>query len=335
MSNTTQVQAVDRTRAQEIPLGLTALGLVFSSILYGITLTQTVHYFKHFTHDSRFIKSLVLAILILNTASITLIVHACWYYLVTNGDPENSVWSLNVELSLSMLISGIAESYLSFRVWQLSSRKYILSTILLFLALTHFGTGEASAIQFLKLKHFANFGSVKVLSILRLSSAALCDTSITIALCYFLHQKRTGFQQTDAIIDHLIIFAINSGLITSVASIACLITYLVIPRTWLYLALCFLISRLYANTFLSSLNSRQILLDMDHEKCIAPRFFPNKSFKQSLIQCNEKPSTQIDVFVIKETVTDDSQSSACDMQRKSYKSNVTAGTSIETEHEAI
>ncbi|KAF9255516.1 hypothetical protein L218DRAFT_967236 [Marasmius fiardii PR-910] len=28
--------------------------------------------------------------------------------------------------------------------------------------------------------------------------------------------------------------------------------YLIVPRTWVYLALCFVISRLYANTFLSA-----------------------------------------------------------------------------------
>lgn len=74
---------------------------------------------------------------------------------------------------------------------------------------------KVSAIQFLLLKRFARFGSAKVSiprlttffqngvpmpcqqipSVLRLGSAALCDTGIAISLCYFLHQKRTGYRR--------------------------------------------------------------------------------------------------------------------------------------------
>ncbi|RDB30540.1 hypothetical protein Hypma_007211 [Hypsizygus marmoreus] len=305
---------VERKRREEVALGMTLLGVIFSSILYGVTLTQTYKYFQRFQNDPLLVKLLVIAIFFIDTLSVFLVGHASWYYLVTTGPEGRAVWSLNAELAISMVISGIAETFLAYRVWMLSGHRFILTSLLLLLALLHFASGEVSAIQFLLLKRFARFGSVKVPSILRLSSAALCDTGLAISLCYFLHQKRTGFEKTDKIIDYLILFTINSGVLTSIASVACLVTYLVVPRTWVYLALCFLISRLYANTFLCSLNSRQILriADSENDSPIVPRFRPAR-FRDALLGrsqvTSEKPQTQIDVYVYTETITDSHHSS--------------------------
>ncbi|KAJ4479835.1 hypothetical protein C8R41DRAFT_842898, partial [Lentinula lateritia] len=209
------------------------------------------------------------------------------------------------ELAVSMFISGIAEAFLTYRVWMLSGRQNVLTCALLCFALLHFTSGEVSAAEFLELSRFAKFGSVKVPSVLRLGSASLCDTGIAVSLCYFLQKKRTGYKRTDEIIDHLMLFSINSGLITSVASIACLITYLAIPKTWVYLTLCFLISRLYSNTFLCALNSRQILQNEtnDMDTPVLPRF--SRGLSRGTPEKNNTQSrpTQIDVFVVTETIT--------------------------------
>ncbi|KAJ8074081.1 hypothetical protein PM082_012373 [Marasmius tenuissimus] len=116
----------------------------------------------------------------------------------------------------------------------------------------------------------------QILTVMRFSSAAICDTGIAVSLCYYLQQIRTGFKRTDKIIDYLMILALKSGCLTSIASIACLLTasqhkflpckrssdapsqYLIRPKTWVYVALSFVISRLYANTLLAALNTRQI-----------------------------------------------------------------------------
>ncbi|KAK7043032.1 hypothetical protein VNI00_008770 [Paramarasmius palmivorus] len=219
--------------------------------------------------------------------------------------------SLNVELALSMFISGIAETFLAYRVWMLSERRILLTYTLYFFAIIHFGISlpvrrltsinrshPVSAAQFLALKDFALFDSAKIPSILRLSSAAICDTGIAISLCYFLQQKRTGYKKTDEIIDHLMIFSINSGLLTSLASIGCLVTYLVVPKTWVYLALCFLISRLYGNTFLCAYVASILQTSQEMDTPVLPNFRRRPHSKDF-----EKTPTQIDVLVVTETIT--------------------------------
>jgi len=298
---------------QEISLGMLVLGLIFSSMLYGVMLTQTYKYYQRFPRDRFLIKLLVFSVWLLNTVSMFFVGQASWYYLVTNGPRNISTWSLNVELALSVAISGISETFLAFRVYKLSGRKHWLIILLISLALMHFASGQVGAIELLLLDSSARFDGVMVPSILRLSSAAVCDTAIAASLTYFLDKKRTGFKRNDEIINYLIIFSINSGLVTSLISIASLLTYLVVPKLWVYTALCFLISRLYANTFLCSLNSRQILLNVEKEKgskvsSDVPRFRPhrNGSVWSSTAQSRsaEKSPTQIDVFVVTETITD-------------------------------
>ncbi|KAF8804640.1 hypothetical protein BYT27DRAFT_6694260 [Phlegmacium glaucopus] len=302
--------AIYRSQTLEISLGMVVLGLTFSSILYGIMLTQTYKYFQRFKRDPLLVKLLVFAVWLLNTVSVFFVGHASWYYLVTTGPHGVSTWSLNVELALSITISAITESFLAFRVFKLSAQKYWLTAILLFLALIHFVSGEVAATEFLLLKKFARFGSVKIPSIVRLSSAAICDTAIAASLCYFLNKKRTGFKRSDEIINYLILFSINSGLATSLISIASLITYLVVPKLWVYTALCFLLSRLYANTFLCCLNSRQILLNIEkgHEQDSPNVSHLRRKRRGSLWTTTGRPGTAerspTQVFVVTETITD-------------------------------
>uniref|UniRef100_A0A0W0G7I8 DUF6534 domain-containing protein n=1 Tax=Moniliophthora roreri TaxID=221103 RepID=A0A0W0G7I8_MONRR len=303
---------VHRNRAEEIALGMTLLGPYPPAgdyRLFGITLSQIYTYFKRFPRDSVSVKVLVIAIAIFDTASVVLVSHAAWYYFVTTGSMKVSVWSLNVELALSMFISGIAELFLTYRVWMLS------------------------AAQFLALKDFAKFDSAKIPSILRLSSAAICDTGIAISLCYFLQQKRTGYKKTDEIIDHLMIFSINSGLLTSLTSISCLVTYLVVPKTWVYHALCFLISRLYGNTFLCALNTRQILQTaQEMDTPVLPQFRRRRQRTRDLSEKITTP-TQIGVLVVTETFTrSDLETSRSKLQSsRDMDSSSSGGSSFQVE----
>lgn len=64
---------------------------------------------------------------------------------------------------------------------------------------------------------------------------AVTDTVIAVILVYYLHTSRTGIRQTDSILNRLIIFAVNTGLVTSIDSIISLVTGLVFPSTYIYI----------------------------------------------------------------------------------------------------
>jgi len=307
--SSTESPRIVRTRMQEVSLGMVLLGVIFSSGMFSLMLSQAYTYHRRFKKDPLSVKLVVLAVVVLNTVSMFFVGHAAWYYLVTTGPRKRAVWSLNAELALSIIMSGLSETFLAFRVFKLSDRKYFLSAILFSLASLHFFSGEVAAIKLLLLGKSATFADAKIPTYLRLGSAALCDTSVAVSLCYFLHTKRTGLKRSDEIINYLMFLSLNSGLLTSLVAVAALITYVVVPHTWVYTALCFLISRLYATTFLCSLNSRRALLNQSCESTSSETtnekagrmLYDRGGFRGRIPPHSMGP---IDVFVVTETRTD-------------------------------
>ncbi|KAH0830254.1 hypothetical protein J3R83DRAFT_1615 [Lanmaoa asiatica] len=85
------------------------------------------------------------------------------------------------------------------------------------------------------------------------------DIVIAMVLCFKLHMSRTGFQKSDTVITKLIVFSINTSLLTSLCALASLICVSVWPHAWIYIAFYYCIGRLYCNTLLATLNARKRL----------------------------------------------------------------------------
>lgn len=58
---------------------------------------------------------------------------------------------------------------------------------------------------------------IRILSGFANGLAAVCDILIAAGLCWYLQTGRTGYKRTDNIVDRLIIYAINRGVLTTYA----------------------------------------------------------------------------------------------------------------------
>ncbi|KAF8342242.1 uncharacterized protein EI90DRAFT_3032586 [Cantharellus anzutake] len=54
---------------------------------------------------------------------------------------------------------------------------------------------------------------------------AICDVTLAVSMTILLRRQRTGFQQTDNILNKLIVYSINTGTVTSVIAIVMCITF--------------------------------------------------------------------------------------------------------------
>ncbi|KAI6154498.1 hypothetical protein EDD17DRAFT_1073983 [Pisolithus thermaeus] len=88
----------------------------------------------------------------------------------------------------------------------------------------------------------------------------LAETLITISLCILLYDRRSGsaLSRTKRILNTLIIYAVNRCLLILLFAITALIMVVEGQDTW-SMGLSFVVGRLYANSFLASLNSREHL----------------------------------------------------------------------------
>ncbi|KAI0046874.1 hypothetical protein FA95DRAFT_1606526 [Auriscalpium vulgare] len=79
-------------------LGVSFIGIIFSSMLYGLTCLQTFIYLVSAPGDPWWVKTLVLSTLVIDSIHEAFLIHAGYYYSVLNfNNPavfERVVWSL-------------------------------------------------------------------------------------------------------------------------------------------------------------------------------------------------------------------------------------------------
>ncbi|KDR81049.1 hypothetical protein GALMADRAFT_153413 [Galerina marginata CBS 339.88] len=245
-------------------LGAAFIGLVVASLLHGVSVVQAWYYFGH-QSDTWSLKALVGAVMFFDTVHQILITHTVYTYTVTNwGNPEQLgliVWSMLVEVVFNGLTAFLVQSFLAMRVWRLSNRKKLLTTVVALLVVGEFGCVIAFTAIALHLKTYEQLSKLKYLSILVNGLAAAGDVLIAGTLCTLLHFSRTGFHRSDTMINKLILFAVNTGFLTSLCAVASLISarIVVAGNTFLYIAFFFCIGRLYTNSLLATLNARKMI----------------------------------------------------------------------------
>ncbi|KAJ7059559.1 hypothetical protein C8F01DRAFT_1084717 [Mycena amicta] len=89
-----------------------------------------------------------------------------------------------------------------------------------------------------------------------LAISAGTDVLISSARYYHLRALKQGYVGQTELIDSVVVFTINDGLLTSAVAIGSIICYLTIKNTLVWIALYFTLSKLYSNSVLATLNLR-------------------------------------------------------------------------------
>lgn len=241
-------------------LGAAYNAVVVASILLGVAFFQAWYYFSH-QSDPWPTTLLVSAAITFDTIHQALITHAVYSYTVSNwGNThflDHLVRTLLVEVIFSGLTALLVQSFLTARVWRLSDRNIWLTSIIGLLVVGEFGSILAYTILALQLETFTELARLKTLSITVNALAAAGDILIAVTLCTLLHLSRTGLHRSDTIYTKLIVFSLNTGLLTSLCAVASLVSIIVAGTTFIYIAFFFCMGRLYTNSLLATLNARK------------------------------------------------------------------------------
>jgi len=106
---------------------------------------------------------------------------------------------------------------------------------------------------------FIGLGSISTLFYLDFAAIFVADTLVALSLCYFLRNSRTGIKKTDSLISVLIMYTINTGVLTCVDAIVGLVLFAAMPGNLVYVAFYLQLSKLYLNAYLATLNARDSL----------------------------------------------------------------------------
>ncbi|ESK88795.1 hypothetical protein Moror_17129 [Moniliophthora roreri MCA 2997] len=246
--------------------GAMYIGAMISMGLYGITTLQTFFYFRNYERDDLEVKALVIGVWILDTLHVVFMCHAMHYYLIVRyGMPQTlltGIWSLYASLLTNIITAFISQTFFTKRIHYLCPRpfKWFLTTATGLIVLAHFVFGIATVVYFYLLKDFSRLKEADHVAVVPFGvTAVVSDIVVAAALVMLLDRSRTEFEETNSLINKLIVLAINRCVLTSVVAIIEVILFLTIRNSLYAFAIDFIIGKLYANSLLAHLNSRRSL----------------------------------------------------------------------------
>ncbi|KAF5377119.1 hypothetical protein D9757_008803 [Collybiopsis confluens] len=183
-----------------------------------------------------------------------------WHYLITNyGNPFESAEiypTIPVGIIMTALITLSVNSFYGWRIFKLSKHNWWLTGSIAFLSLARVALALASASEMFKLKTFLGFLQNKILFTSGLSVSVLTDIVISAARYHYLKALKQGYSQTQELVDRVVIFTVNDGVLTCAVVIVCIAFWLGMPYNFVYMAIYFTVSKFYSNSVLATLNLR-------------------------------------------------------------------------------
>ncbi|CAL1703626.1 unnamed protein product [Somion occarium] len=216
----------------------------FAILLYGIMVAQAYVYMLNCKGDGPLLKSVVAAVALLETLHTAFIIHIIYTYAIEDfGNLEATgaiTWSTASCVLIEMLVVGLVQGFYIFRIWIISGGSLVLTivtSILLFARVT-FGLGTSALL--IKFKFYstfrAQFGPLVTFTC-GLSLAVAVDVLIAAILVYYLIRDKPGFKATENVVRTLVVYF----------------------ESLIFGGMVLIASKLYSNSFLGTLNARQML----------------------------------------------------------------------------
>ncbi|KAH8108687.1 hypothetical protein DFH11DRAFT_1731689 [Phellopilus nigrolimitatus] len=241
-------------------IGAAFVGFSVAAVLYGVLSIQIHTYFQRYTLDRPVYKFFVAAVWILETLHSVLTGHVVYYYAISNFDNPLALlvptWTLIAQVLVGAVISVLVKSAFAIRVWRFSGNNIVLTGLIAILNCGILGLAVLFTIKASRLSTFAELPSLKWVTTAVLGTSVLVDLIIAVSLTFFLYHLRRAFTAS-SLVNGLIMYSIETGAITSVCGIATLITFDAMPTTFVYMTFFFVLSKLYSNSLLATLNTRR------------------------------------------------------------------------------
>ncbi|KAJ7081119.1 hypothetical protein B0H15DRAFT_855108 [Mycena belliarum] len=246
-------------------LGAIVIGILLSTLLFGIATLQTFSYYRRFTKDTVVLKSAVALLWLFELGHMICICHAMYQLVVTfYGQFEHlssPPRSLAISITFTALVLVLVQTYFASRIRVLSGRWH-LTIFCSILSLLRFAFSIRLTDVFWNSPRFSVLQSnIRWTFTTVVSLGPAVDLSIAASLCYFLWKIRssqTSFNRTRTLVDSIIAWTIETTLLTSFAGVMELILFLARgDRDLLWLPFYFIQPKLFSNSMLASLNNRQ------------------------------------------------------------------------------
>ncbi|KAJ6471947.1 hypothetical protein C8R45DRAFT_1013639 [Mycena sanguinolenta] len=243
-------------------IGALQIGTLISYALFGVTTTQMYTYFHRFPDDSRIVKALVVFVWVCDvsiTVSIGSLIQT--FTIVDFGHPEQIFGVPPKSLCVSVIFSGFltacVHSFFSYRIYTFTKKVYIPAVIWLvaFLHLTGRIVIFVTAVEATSFPVYVAQWDWLLTTNWALSVAN--DVLIATTMVTVLYRRRAhAYQKTVATLDKLIIWTIETGMLTGVASIIIITCFLTMKKNFVWMGFYVVGTRFFVASLMANLNAR-------------------------------------------------------------------------------
>ncbi|KAI9065550.1 hypothetical protein FKP32DRAFT_1567728 [Trametes sanguinea] len=254
------------------------LGGLIALFLSGAVFMQVALYYQVYQTDRQRIKTLVLIIWLLDLTHSAMVCTANWENLIVHyGDVaalDSITWYFLFTLqrpspsyALTQAVTTvIVHCFYIQRIYSLSRGNWFIVAPLVLTTAEMYVEGSLSARTAsdrtfrIRIGNYPQFvAEFSWVFTLGLAVSSFLDVLITSIMCYYIRKGRTAFVRMNRIIDVLTLYTVENGMITCIATSLSLFFWLFMRSNFAFLGMHLAINKLYANSFLASLNARKVI----------------------------------------------------------------------------
>ncbi|KAK0445941.1 hypothetical protein EV421DRAFT_1902292 [Armillaria borealis] len=245
--------------------GALFVGATIAAILFGIMNVQVLIYFKRYPNDWSLYRYSVALFWVLDIVHVALGTHALYHYLIDmSGNllgslQVNIIWSMRVQLVVKVWTIVLVQGVYAIRLWKLGRHFHKIVPWFVFLAVAaSLGAGIFLCYDIYVTPNLASVSIIDASIYTFYSMIITADLIIALMMCYYLRKSRSAihFSSTADLLLGLMRLVLVSGLATSACSLFSLFTYIMWPKTLIFVAIDFILPRLYINSLLAMFNYR-------------------------------------------------------------------------------
>ncbi|KAF7292212.1 hypothetical protein MIND_01248600 [Mycena indigotica] len=242
-------------------LGAVFLGVVISCILYGISVLQVYLYYHFYPSDSLLHKCSVTFLFFLDSLHLALTVSAAYHYAVTGFGHEAGlqevVWQIKLGVAVNVVVILLVQSLYAYRVVLLSGyHQGVLGYLVCAVVISGFAVGIVLAYETYTVNTWADTADIAWAIYACFSASTTIDVVLSGAMCYYLKKSQGAERVLNSRISTLMQYTLSCGVFTSACSVACLFSFILMSNNLIFISLTFILTRLYANSFMAMLNAR-------------------------------------------------------------------------------
>ncbi|KAH8825847.1 hypothetical protein DL96DRAFT_1711642 [Flagelloscypha sp. PMI_526] len=246
-------------------LGAEAIAFGVSSFLFGILTIQVLLYFRSFRDDAGWVMCVVTFVWMLEFADQCFIAKATYYYTVTRWGQvqgiisEPPLWAFIFQQTFGTIVGTIVKLVftLSSFFGEVSNRNYFVTGFNAAIITVQFVVGMIYTKRAFDLPNFQNTEALKDTATLALAFGAAADLLVAITLTWYISQLKTGYAESDSLVNRLIVYGLATGGLSGLLSLLTLILSNVKAMTWMFVASFIVLSKVLAMSLMASLNTRK------------------------------------------------------------------------------